>query len=150
MLFLETFPPQQSCSSIFLDLVIQNSHFRLYSDSYSVLFPFLLSVYSMTLGKAVQRLSLVPSFTQCPSACDCFEWKKRMLHFSCKHVGFGSRCSFNLQLYNRRRFCSQGITECCTSEGTVLPAQIRSLDDHEILPVAIHVLLCFWLDFSML
>lgn len=59
---------------------------------HSVLFPFLLSVYSMTLGKAVRCLSVVSSFTQCPShpVWDCFKWKKRMLHFNCKHVGFGS------------------------------------------------------------
>lgn len=38
MLFLETFPPQQSCSSIFLGLVIQNSHFLLYSDLYMVFY----------------------------------------------------------------------------------------------------------------
>lgn len=33
-----TFPPQQSCSSIFLDLVIQNSHFLLYLDLYTVFY----------------------------------------------------------------------------------------------------------------
>lgn len=125
---------------------------------HGVLFPFLLSVYSMTLDKAVQCLSAVSSFTQCPSrpVWECFEWKKRALHFNCKHVSFGWRWSFNLQLYKRRRFCCQSITEQCTSDGTVggrlapLPAQIQSLDDHEILPVAVKVLLCFWLDFSML
>lgn len=42
---------------------------------HSVFFPFLLSVYSLTLGKAVQCLSVVPSFTQRPSrpVWDCFE-----------------------------------------------------------------------------
>lgn len=123
---------------------------------HGVLFPFLLSVYSMTLDKAVQCLSVVSSFTQHPSrpVWECFEWKKRTLHFNRKHVGFRWRWSFNLQLYNIRRFCCQG-TEWCISDGTVggrlapLPAQILSLDDPKILPVAKKVLLCFWLDFSI-
>lgn len=77
---------------------------------HGVLFPFLLSICSMTLDKAVQCLSVVSSFTQRPSrpVWDCFAWKKRILHFNCKHVGFGWRWSFNLQLYNRRRFCCRG------------------------------------------
>lgn len=46
---------------------------------HSVFFPFLLSVYSVTLGKTVPCLSVVPSFTQRPSrpVWDCFEWKKK-------------------------------------------------------------------------
>lgn len=157
MLFLETFPPQQSCFSIFLDLVIQNSHFLLYSDLYTMFsFHFCFQFILWLWAKLFNVSLLFPLSLSIHHVLSGTVLNRKKEHFNCKHVGFGSRWSFNLQLYNRRRFCRQDITECCTSEGTVgarlapLPAQIRSLDGHEVLPVARNVLLCFWLDFSML
>lgn len=40
-------------------------------------------------------------------------WMEKKNILACIHVGCGARWPFNVQLYNRRRFSCQGITEWC-------------------------------------
>lgn len=63
---------------------------------------------------------------------------------------------FHYAVVQQKKVLLSGNDRECSLEETMgghltqLPTQIRSFDGHEILPVVISFLLCFWLDFSML
>lgn len=157
MLFLETFPPQQSCSSIFLDLVIQNSHFLLYSDLYTVFyFHFCFQSVLWHWTKLFNVFLLFPLSLSVHHVLSGTVLHGKKEHFILT-VNMWVLDEDDLSICSCTTEEGSAVgAERCTSDGTVgghlapLPAQIRSLDDHGILPVAIKVLPCFWLDFPML